>query len=96
MVHVLLYNYANHVESTSAIFISRQIYWYLQKRSEGKQEIITALLDRGCAVAARDWDGSTARDYIAIYDVEHGDELRQMIDNHVLELVSCDRYRFVY
>ena len=45
----------------------------------GKAELVQTLLDRGVNVAARDWEGSTARDYITIYNVGEGDTLRQVI-----------------
>ena len=44
----------------------------------GKVELVQTLLDRGINVASRDWEGSTARDYITIYNVEDGDTLRQV------------------
>ena len=63
-----------------------------KRRPEGKAEIVRTLLDRGINVAARDSEGSTARDYITIFNVDDADELRQIIDDHVLELVSSDQH----
>lgn len=69
------------------------LHWAIKKRRvEGKAEIVRTLLDRGINVASRDCDGSTARDFITIYNVENGDELRQIIDDHVLELVNSDQH----
>lgn len=48
------------------------------------------LLDRSINIAARDLEGSTARDYIDIHDIEDRDVIRQLIDNHVMDLVSKD------
>lgn len=62
-----------------------------KNRSAGKTDVISVLLDRGVDVAARDYQGSTARDYIDIYNIENGDEIRQMIDDFVLELVNADQ-----
>lgn len=62
-----------------------------KNRQEGKAEVVECLLDRGVDLAARDLEGSTARDYITIYDVPNGDMLRQTIDNFVLELVNSDQ-----
>ena len=63
-----------------------------KNRPEGKLEIVQTLLDRGMDVAQREYTGSTARDYIDIYDVTDADVLRQTIDAHVLDLVATDQH----
>ena len=40
-----------------------------KQRLKGKTEVIKMLLERGVDIAARDFEGSTARDYIAIHKV---------------------------
>ncbi len=62
----------------------------MKKQNKLKQEIVQILLDRGVNIAARDYEGDTARDYIAMYEVEYGDELRAIIDNNVFEMVNND------
>ena len=62
-----------------------------KKQTSGKVDIVQTLLDRGIDVAARDRDGSTARDYLNIHDIEESDELRQIIDNHVAQMVADDK-----
>ena len=57
----------------------------------GKQLLVHTLLERGANVAARDSDGSTPRDYTYIYSGENSDDVRQIIDNHVLDLVETNR-----
>ena len=66
-----------------------------KNRREGKAAIVQILLDRGIDVAARDSEGSTARDYLNMYDVPDADELRQTIDDHVLEMVANEEWYWV-
>ena len=51
------------------------------------------LLDRGINVAARDIDGCTARDYLTMYDGEHNDKLRMIIDDFIIDQVCNDQVR---
>jgi len=43
-----------------------------KRRLEGKHDVIATLLSRGVDVSARDFEGSTARDYVIIHDVGNG------------------------
>lgn len=40
-----------------------------KRRLEGKHDVIATLLSRGVDVSARDFEGSTARDYVIIHRV---------------------------
>ncbi len=97
--------FRDHVNNANALVVAKHadvelrdelgatmLHRAVQKnRPEGKPEIVQILLDRGVNVAARDYEGSTARDYITIHDVTSGDELRQIIDGYILELVNTDQ-----
>ena len=63
-----------------------------KQRSEGKAAIVQTLLDRGANVAARDFEGCSPRDYISIYGIDDGQQIRQVIDNHILELAATDQH----
>ena len=60
----------------------------LKKQFEGKDAIMRTLLERGVNIAARDFDGLTARDYLDMQDIPQADRLKQVIDDHVLHLVA--------
>jgi len=40
-----------------------------KRRLDGKHDVIATLLSRGVDVSARDFEGSTARDYIIVHRV---------------------------
>ena len=63
-----------------------------KNRSKGKAEIVQTLLDRGANVAARDFEGSSPRDYVTIYGLENYEEIYRVIDNHILELAANDQH----
>ena len=42
-----------------------------KRRLDGKHAVISTLLARGVDVSARDFEGSTARDYVIIHKVSH-------------------------
>ena len=42
-------------------------------------------------MAARDWEGSTSRDYLFVFDVPDADQLQQIIDDHVVEMIYNDQ-----
>ena len=46
-------------------------------------------------MATRDYEGSTARDYIDIYGRDDPEVFRQIIDNHVLDLVANDQHYMI-
>ena len=77
----------------SGIFLGTMLHRAIQKsRSKGKAEIVQTLLDRGANVAARDFEGSSPRDYITIYGLDNAPEISRVIDNHILELAANDRH----
>ena len=61
-------------------------------RREGKAQILHMLLSRGADVAARDWEGSSPRDYLFVFDVPDADQLQQIIDDHVVEMIYNDQW----
>ena len=63
-----------------------------KSRSKGKAEIVQTLLDRGANVAARDFEGSSPRDYITIYGLDNALEILRVIDNHILVLAANDQH----
>ena len=75
------------------LFPGTMLHKAIQKnRSKGKAEIVQTLLDRGANVAARDFEGSSPRDYIIIYGLENSQEISQVMDNHILELAASDQH----
>ena len=97
--------FRDHVNNANALVVAQHadvtlrdelgttmLHKIIQKnRIEGKQEVVEVLLAREIDVAARDHEGSTARDYISLYELPDGDSIRQIIDNFVLELVNNDQ-----
>ena len=85
-----------HVLNTtvcSGILSGTMLHTAIQKsRSKGKAEIVQTLLDRGANVAARDFEGSSPRDYITIYGLDNAAEISRVIDNHILELAANDQH----
>jgi len=73
----------NHIHNDNALVVAQHVDVLLRneigmtllhaavakRRFEGKRDVIATLLSRGVDVSARDFDGSTARDYVTIHRV---------------------------
>ena len=89
----LKFNSPQHNYACSGIFSGTMLHRAIQKsRSKGKAEIVQTLLDRGANVAARDFEGSSPRDYITIYGLDNAPEISRVIDNHILVLAANDQH----
>ena len=57
-----------------------------------KRQLVAVMLERGASVAARDLEGRTPRDYCDQEGVIGADQIRQLIDDFVLNLAYVGDY----
>lgn len=57
-----------------------------------KRQLIAVMLERGASVAARDLEGRTPRDYCDFQGVIGASQVRQLIDDFVLNLAYVGDY----